>query len=272
MLFTVIVRSDRRSPPPQINRRSIVDMQISYEEDRKLELYSAIEMRINYIYVLLLGVSASCAPLSSSPGTHGKLHGHDEMDVQTASPHNGLKTGAIAGLSIAGILGASIGITEYISSLYHRFSGGKMESQNDVEGNKFQRDRSLADEDFQDAGLDVVLNLVEKYAQKQETPVAVVPKNESDEESERETGTDEIKKIEEMPLPLPRLPGHPPLSEFEGREHLKIGVTDRRAVDKIETDTEGKDDLSDEEKKQALIGNHGCSLHPICRKFPKKTQ
>jgi hypothetical protein len=178
-------------------------------------------MRFNYVYVLLLGVSASCAPLSSSPGTHGKLHGRDEIDVQTTSPHSGLKTGAIAGLSIAGIIGASIGITEYISSLYHRLSGGKIESQNDVDGNKFQRDRSLADEDFQDAGLDVVLTLVEKYAQKQETPVplveTVVPKSESDEESERETGTDEIKKVEEMPLPLPRLPGHPPLSEFEGR-------------------------------------------------------
>jgi hypothetical protein len=178
-------------------------------------------MRVNYVYVLLLGVSASCAPLSASPDPHGKLHGRDEMDVQTTSPHSGLKTGAIAGLSIAGIIGVSIGMTEYISSLYHRYSGGKMESQNDVDGKEFQRDRLLADEDFQDAGLDVVLNLVEKYAQNQETPVAlaetVVPKSESDEESEREMGTDEIRQIEEMRLPLPPLPGHPPLSEFAGR-------------------------------------------------------
>jgi hypothetical protein len=178
-------------------------------------------MRFNYIYVLLLGFSASCAPLWSSPGTLAKLHGRDEMDVQNASPHKGLKTGAIAGLSMAGIIGASIGITEYISSLYHRFSGKKTEGQNEVDENKFHRDRVLADEDFQGAGLDVVLDLVEKYAQKQETPVplaeTLVPKSESDDESEQETGTDEIEKTEEMALPLPRLPGHPPLSEFAGR-------------------------------------------------------
>jgi hypothetical protein len=142
------------------------------------------------------------------------------MDVQNANPHKGLKTGAIAGLSIAGIIGASIGITEYISSLYHRFSSGKTMGQNEVDENKFHRDRVIADEDFQDAGLDAVLDLVEKYGHKQETPVAleepVVPQTESDEESEQEIGTDEIRETEEKPLPLPRLPGHPPLSEFAG--------------------------------------------------------
>jgi hypothetical protein len=178
-------------------------------------------MRFHFIYLLALGNAVSCLPHSSFPQESAKLEGRDEMKMQETNPHSMLKASAIAGLSLAGIIAASIGATEYISSLYHCFSKGKIESQNEMGDQKFNRDRQLVDEDIQDAGIDIVLDLIEKYAHEREMAVTpaetLVDESERDEDSEPEAVTTPIEKRIDVALPLPRLPGHPPLSSFTHR-------------------------------------------------------
>jgi hypothetical protein len=181
-------------------------------------VHSAIIMRFNFIYLLAVGNAVSCLPHSSFPDENAKLQGRGEVDVQDTNPNGALKASAVAGLSLAGIIAASIGATEYISSLYHRFSKGKIESLNETGDKKFNRDRQLVDEDIQDAGIDIVLDLIEKYAHERETAVmpaeTSVGESERDEDSESEAATTTVEKRVDMALPLPRLPGHPPLSSF----------------------------------------------------------
>jgi hypothetical protein len=173
-------------------------------------------MRFNFIYLLAAGNAVSCLPHSSEESA--KLQGRGEMNAQDKNPHSVLKASAVAGLSLAGILAASIGATEYISSLYHRLSKGKIDSQNETGDKNFNRDRQLVGEDIQDAGIDIVLDLIEKYAHERETAVmpaeTSVGESERDEDSEPETATTTVEKSLDMALPLPRLPGHPPLSSF----------------------------------------------------------
>lgn len=180
-------------------------------------------MRVNCIYLLALGVSVSCLPHSSFPeeSTKLQLQRRGEVKVKDSNPHGMLKGSAIAGLSLAGLIAASVGATEYISSVYHRFSKGKIESQNDIGDNKFSRDRMLADEEFQNDGIDMVLNLIEKHAHEREEPVETedprVNESEREEDSKPEAVTAPTTAAEEsvdIVLPLPRLPGHPPLSSL----------------------------------------------------------
>jgi hypothetical protein len=155
--------------------------------------------------ILLIGAAAATASCTPLPSPNG------DSDILPR-----VQTGAIVSLSLAGIIGAAIGLTEYASTLYHRLAQRKIEQENVAFKQHFNRVRKMTDIEVQAEGTDVVLDLVEKFLRRNET-----------EEVELEStlaGDDEImghdnefsaRDIDERPpMPMPRLPGHPPLSNL----------------------------------------------------------
>jgi len=195
-------------------------------------------MRFYVIIALILSLRASCRPLAPSPQGTPEREDHRPISSQ---PGSLAQNGLIASLSLAGILGLSIGLTEYISSFVNRFQRTRLEYTNSVMEDTFNRDRVGLDREYQNYGLDILLNLAEKYTgipNTQEKPKETgvdgkvtdaggVPIDKDDEctnsgpQEDSEKSLDNKSTEEVMPdtheleyeFPMPRLPGFPPLSE-----------------------------------------------------------
>ena len=88
---------------------------------------------------------------------------NDGIDIEKRAVHPGIKAGLGFTLSITGLLGASIGLIEYVTTVYNRFHEGTIGHQNKLKTYSEFRERVLADNDFRNAGNDIVLDLIEKY-------------------------------------------------------------------------------------------------------------
>jgi hypothetical protein len=200
-------------------------------------------MRFNLLLFSLLAFRAWCIPIPI-PNTS------EDNDASISSRESGFpqaaQTGAIISLSLAGIVGLSIGLTEYITSFINRFNRTQLDLEKSVEEDTFARDMESLDREYQNSGIDVLLDLVEKYSHNKTDTGNVtyeeLPENENsgsgeekdrgghkgvplDKEDEIGKSRPQVDDMEEsfesnsVPepvvtgLPLPRLPGFPPLSE-----------------------------------------------------------
>jgi hypothetical protein len=194
-----------------------------------------------HFYVLLafiLSLRATCIPIPAPSQTPPEDHAISSPPGSLAQT---AKTGVVVSLSLAGLLGLSIGLTEYISSFLDRLRQVQLEDYNSLAEDKFNRDRGELDRGYQNAGLDILLNLAEKYPgntkelenRKEEevdgrgTETGGVsieteegigkarPQEDLEENFEvksPEEGVQETPEVE-CEIPMPRLPGFPPLSE-----------------------------------------------------------
>lgn len=183
-----------------------------------------------------LSLSVSSAPVSTSSSTS------DNADATIATPraqgvviHPGVQAGLITTLAAASAAGLSVVFAEYISSVRDRWKRKKIRLDDNLKEFEFERERGLADDDYRNSGLDVVLDLVERYLDAND-----LGRQSEDGRLERPSGSWEgrnqvgeedlplrhqpleeevVAPREEEPqepspeLPLPRLPGFPPLSE-----------------------------------------------------------
>ena len=113
-------------------------------------------MHLRHLFILSLTISAVCSPVPLEPKNDGD-------NIEKGAVHPGIKAGFVATLSIAGLLGAAIGLTEYITTVYNRFHKENLNRQNKLEKITFHRERVSTNNDFRNAGNDIVLDLVEKY-------------------------------------------------------------------------------------------------------------
>jgi hypothetical protein len=104
--------------------------------------------------------------------------------------------------------------------MYHRWAQGKMERENVAFEQHFNRVRKMTDVHVQAEGTDVVLDLVEKFLRRNETEeVELESTLAGDDEIVGDDNAFSAWAVDERapPLPMPRLPGHPPLSELEAQ-------------------------------------------------------
>jgi hypothetical protein len=158
---------------------------------------------------LLIGfvIPVTCTPVPST-GLQSVPDTHDAIKA--------VKAGVIVSASMAGIIGASIGLTEYLTNVYHRWAKNKMERETKDSDNALSRERKLTETTFQNTGTDVVLSLVERYLEKQRKKEAEVMVDTKLVEPEVEQARVADDEIDPSP-PMPRLPGYPPLSETAQR-------------------------------------------------------
>jgi len=203
-----------------------------------------------WLILCALSISVSSAPVPIS------FSNYDNADATIATPrsqgvviHPGVQAGLITSLAAASAAGLSVIFAEYISSLHDRWRRKKIRLDDNLKEFEFERERELTDDDYRNSGLDIVLDLVDRYL---DVHPDLTPQNE-DGRLERPSGSrggigqveedvlslgpghpveEEVVVIapkEEEPqepspeLPLPRLPGFPPLSEQPSRfVHLRL--------------------------------------------------
>ena len=165
-------------------------------------------MNLRHLFILSISISVVCFPLPLEPYNDG-------YHIEKRAVHPGIKAGLVVTFSIAGLVGASIGLAEYITTVYNRFHQQTISRQNKLKETAFSRERISTDNDFRNAGNDLVLNLVEKYVdgkvgRRGEKEKVMVEGRHTKNETHEEI--DNVKDAGEH-LPLPRLPGFPPLSD-----------------------------------------------------------
>jgi len=169
-------------------------------------------MRLRTLLVFLTGTLALCIPVP-------QLIEDNELHIPQSAILPGVKAGFITSLSLAALLALAVGVTEYASRLHNRFKKNQIENQNLLEETNFNRSRKLTEDDFRYAGTDVVLDLVEKYVTRDngkddEMDGSDDVPNESVLLAEEKTAVDTASTDRTDGLPLPRLPGFPPLLEI----------------------------------------------------------
>ena len=167
-------------------------------------------MRLRTLIVVFFGSIALCTPVP-------QLTGENKVQASQSSFLPGVKAGFVATFSLAGLAALAVGITEYATRLHNRLKQTQIENQNLLYEANFNRSRTLSDVEFRHAGTDVVLDLVEKFANGKKGEHEMDGHSEELKESvvmaEDKTAVDElvVESSEDLP-PLPRLPGFPPLS------------------------------------------------------------
>src|SRR5271170_5976624 len=96
-----------------------------------------------FLLVLITAITAVSFPL--------QVRNSQENQLEHRKSHAGI----IAGLSIAGLVGAALGLTEYATTAYARYMKGKLEEENKKKEEDFYADRVLIDNDFKNAGNDI---------------------------------------------------------------------------------------------------------------------
>src|SRR5579862_4695737 len=117
-----------------------------------------------YITVLALSSTAACVPVSSVFSTFSDTP--DNPVISTLQPrkvHSAVQTGLIASLATAGIAGLGIGLAEYIASLNDRLIRQGIEIDRNVKDVSFDRAMRRVQDDGQNTGLDILLDLIERY-------------------------------------------------------------------------------------------------------------
>ena len=165
-------------------------------------------MNLRHLIILSISICVVCFPVSLEPYNDGN-------HIEKRAVHPGIKGGLWVTLSITGLLGASIGLVEYITTVYNRFHEQTISHQNKLKKTAFRREQVSADNDFRNAANDIVLNLVEKYVdgkdgrRGEKKNLIVEGKNTKNETHEE---LDNVKDAGED-LALPKLLGVPPRSE-----------------------------------------------------------
>lgn len=216
-------------------------------------------MRPQVFLILFTAIRASCAPVPSPS--------YDDRKLVEKGNHSGIKAALIATFSIAGLLGASIGLTEYITTVYNRYQKDKIERQNGLNDKVFYNERVSADNEFRNTGIDIVLNIVEKYVdgngaknevKKDEKKKLAVEEKQVGLEQKWENAEDEG---EEGVLSLPKLPGFPPLSKALSTNMVVRMNSEDPKVEEIEkSHSEATGEASPDESR-------GCELHSA---YPKE--
>ena len=172
-------------------------------------------MRLRSVLVLFTVTLTLCSPVPQPIEDN-------EIQQGQSSVLPGVKAGFLISFSLAGLLALAAGVTEYASRLHNRFKKNQIENQNLLQETNFNRSQKLTENDFRYAGTDVVLDLVEKYVSgKSDQEDEMEGKDEEKKDSmllaEEKTNVDESSIAGTEGLPLPRLPGFPPLSEKAAR-------------------------------------------------------
>ena len=172
-------------------------------------------MRLRSVLVLFTVTLTLCSPVPQPIEEY-------EIQQPQSSVLPSVKAGFLISFSLAGLLALAVGVTEYASRLHNRFKKNQIENQNFLQETNFNRSQKLTENDFRYAGTDVVLDLVEKYVSgKNDQEDEMENKDEETKDSlllaEEKTTVDEASIVGSEGVPLPRLPGFPPLSEKVAR-------------------------------------------------------
>jgi hypothetical protein len=167
-------------------------------------------MNLRHLIILSISISALCFPVplkSYNDGNH----------IEKRAVNPGIKAGLVVTLSIAGLFGATIGLVEYLSTVYNRFHKQTIAHQSKLEETAFRRERASADRDFRNAGNDIVLNLVEKYVDGKEGRKGGKRKSIVEERNRKNESHEKVDNVKDAgeDLPLPKLLAFPPLLEEE---------------------------------------------------------
>jgi len=183
------------------------------------------------ILVLFLSATVSSAPIT--PSTSVSPDAAEPLPQNGVRIHPAVQAGLLATLTTAGVAGISIGLAEYIASVSERWKRKHDKLNHRLEDSNFGRERRLADGAHKNTGLDIVLDLVDRYLEGENLKGESSQKNEAS-STGATGGSDEIPSPElnhlseeglvetkaAVELPLPRLPGFPPISEQESRFHF----------------------------------------------------
>ena len=205
-------------------------------------------MNLRHLIILSISISALCFPVPLEPYNDG-----NHIEKRAVNP--GIKAGLGVTLSIAGLFGATIGLVEYITTVYNRFHKQTIAHQSKLEDTAFRRERISADRDFRNAGNDIVLNLVEKYVdgkdgRRGEKRKLIV--EEGNRKNESHEKADNVKDAGED-LPLPRLLGFPPISEGGQGPPPMYELVEKNGLVKEDVKSETESSESNEDNCE----NHG---------------
>jgi hypothetical protein len=241
-----------------------------------------------YVAFWIFAATVYCAPISSVSSSPS-----DSRQQTTPSARNGIRLhpaveiGLISSLTAATLAAFSIGMTEYLSSLHDRWTRKLAKLENKANEAKFDRERQHAVDEHQNTGLDIVLDLVESYLdtkahrwQKSNEANRDLVKDAEFKESltfpeeEGLAGRRQPSTSESM-LPLPRLPGFPPLSEQAPRYAVRRRSDDRESIGTSPSATQGSNSdsgngtgctiASDSPQPSGLTDNEECTCelhHP----------
>lgn len=167
-------------------------------------------MRLRSVLVLFTVTLTLCSPVPQP------IEDNEIQPQSSVLP--GVKAGFLISFSLAGLFALAAGVTEYASRLHNRFKKNQIDNQNLLQETNFNRSQKLTENDFRYAGTDVVLDLVEKYVDgKSDKEDEMETKDEEKKDSmllaEEKTTVDDASIAGTEGLPLPRLPGFPPLSQ-----------------------------------------------------------
>lgn len=143
----------------------------------------------------MLALRGYCIPTPQGPSEDRKLSLGRRGFAEKA------KTGAIVSLSLAGVAGLSIGLIEYFSSFVNRIKGKSLEHENIVAEENLGRSRKKLDREYQNAGMDILLDLVEKSSLKKGVEKEH-NQNETDQKSSDEEDTEPEGLLEGVPLDM----------------------------------------------------------------------
>ena len=177
-----------------------------------------IPMRFQVFLLLPLALTGTCTPIHDPQDRDYTLQKRELLPIA--------QHGLTFGLSFTAIVAAAIGITEYATSLYHRYKNEKAQQEYSVWEDEFGRQKKEMDKRILTSAQDVVLDLVDKFVKK--------GKGGKGEEIEEEvvgvekvlTGdlimldSDEIVDVE--PLSLPKLYGFPIREEPAVQEEASV--------------------------------------------------
>ena len=220
-------------------------------------------MNLRHLIILSISICVVCFPVPEpcNDGNH----------IEKRAVHPGIKAGLGVTLSITGLLGASIGLIEYVTTVYNRFHEQTIGHQNKLKEIEFRRERVLADNDFRNAGNDIVLDLIEKYVDCKDgkrggkRKLIVEGRNTRNETHEE---IDNVTNAREDP-PLPRYPGFPLLSKGRAIPPPMYALVERipgNGLIKEDVKTETEPSVFNEDHRE----NHGGEFDSIRLKLRAK--
>jgi hypothetical protein len=223
---------------------------------------SSSPMRLFFIFVGSLALNIS--PIAAA-ASHPVL---EKRDLPPA-----VQNGLTFGLSFTGIVATAIGLTEYATTLYKRYTKAKHERELHAAEIEFARKSDAAERHAADAAHDVVLNLVDKFVRKgREENRRGNERIQKEEGAQLELTNTVLLKVDGIEgnedgeiAPLPKLSAFSPGSRSQIRPSqagTALGDIVASSDQEEETGLDGYEpDISDDEEQADAEDD----VHPICR-------